>query len=124
MELMMDEIGDVTVVRISGKLDTLTSIDVQDKLTKIIDDGAKNILIDCEKLDFISSYGLRLLLLGTQQVKRVSGQLRVCSLNAMVREVFDVSGFTEIIPVSHSQAEALEQFGAPTADRDRGIKDG
>jgi anti-anti-sigma factor len=113
MEFDVDEIGEVSVVRISGKLDTLTSIEAQNKLTKIIDGGAKKILIDFEKLGFISSYGLRLLLLGTQEVKQVSGQLRVCNLNSVVREVFDMSGFTTIIPVSISQAEALEEFDAP-----------
>ena len=113
MEIDVDEIGEVSVIRISGKLDTLASIEAQDKLTKIIDDGAKNILIDFEKLDYISSYGLRLLLLGTQDVKRVSGQLRICNLSPVVQEVFDVSGFTTIIPVSNSQAEALEEFSAP-----------
>lgn len=110
MEFKVDKLGEVTVVRISGNLDTQTSPDSQKQLTQLIDNGAKKILIDFEDLNYISSSGLRMLLVAAKQLKAVSGQLRVCNLKAVVREVFDVSGFTVMLPVSNSQAEALDGF--------------
>jgi anti-anti-sigma regulatory factor len=46
----------------------------------------------------------------TQQLADTSGQLRICSPNTMVREVFDTAGFSEIFSVYSSQAEALDGF--------------
>ena len=63
-----------------------------------------------EKLDYISSAGLRVLLTAAKQLKRVDGELRICSLNEVVAEVFDISGFTTIFKVFRSESEALDGF--------------
>ena len=110
MEFTVDEVGDVRVVRISGNLDTQTSPVTQEQLTQLIQDGATKILLDFEKLNYISSSGLRVLLVAAQRLEDTSGQLRICSPNTMVREVFDTAGFSEIFSVYSSQAEALDGF--------------
>jgi anti-anti-sigma factor len=110
MDIIVDEVGDVRAVRIGGNLDTQTSTVAQEQLTQLIDNGATKILIDFEELNYISSSGLRVLLVAAQRLKDTSGQLRICSPNTMVREVFDTAGFTEIFSVYGSQAEALDGF--------------
>ena len=110
MEFDVDEIGAVTVVRISGYLNTQTTPEAQNQLVQIIENGAKKILIDFEGLKYISSAGLRFLIVAAKQLTSVSGQLRVCNLNSVVQEVFDISGFTKLIPVSNSRAAALDEF--------------
>ena len=110
MEMNVDEIGDVTVVQISGNLNTQTTPEAQIQIDRIIENGAKKILIDFEGLDYISSSGLRLLFVAAKQLTSVSGHLRVCNLSALVQEVFDISGFTTHIPVSNGQAAALDEF--------------
>ncbi len=110
MEFTVDEFGDVRAVRITGNLDTQTSAVAQEQLTQLIDNGAKKVLVDFENLNYISSSGLRVLLVAAQRLEDTSGQLRICNPNTIVREVFDTSGFTEIIPVYGSQAEALDGF--------------
>ena len=65
-----------------------------------------------EKLDYISSAGLRVLLAAAKQLKGIDGELRICSLNEVVREVFDISGFTTIFKVFGSESEALDGFEA------------
>ncbi len=110
MDITVDEVGDIKVVRIAGNLDTQTSPVTQEQLTQLIQDGATKILLDFEKLNYISSSGLRVLLVAAQRLKDTSGQLRICSPNTMVREVFDTAGFSEIFSVYSSQAEALDGF--------------
>jgi anti-sigma B factor antagonist len=110
MEFTVDELGDVRAIRISGNLDTQTSPVAQKQLIQLIDDGATKILIDFENLNYISSTGLRMLLVAHSRLEGTSGQLRICNPNTMVQEVFETSGFSEIFSVYRSQAEALDGF--------------
>ena len=110
MEFKADELGDVSAVRISGNLDTQNSPGAQEQLIQLIDNGATKILIDFEELNYISSSGLRMLLVAVKRLEGTSGQLRICSPNKMVQEVFDTSGFSDIFSVYKSQAEALDGF--------------
>ena len=110
MEITVDDVGDIRVVRIAGNLDTQTSPVTEEQLTQLIEDGATKILLDFEKLNYISSSGLRVLLVAHKRLEGNSGQVRICNPNTMVREVFDTSGFSEIFSVYGSQAEALDGF--------------
>jgi anti-sigma B factor antagonist len=110
MDIIVDEVGDVRAVRIGGNLDTQTSTVAQEQLTQLIDNGATKILIDFEELNYISSSGLRVLLVAHKRLEGNSGQVRICNPNTMVREVFDTSGFSDIFSVYGSQAEALDGF--------------
>ena len=110
MDFTVDDLGDVRTVRIAGNLDTQTSQGAQEQLMQLIDNGATKVLVDFEDLNYISSSGLRMLLVAAQQLADTSGQLRICSPNTMVREVFDTAGFSEIFSVYSSQAEALDGF--------------
>ncbi|MFT5769661.1 MAG: anti-sigma B factor antagonist [Lysobacterales bacterium] len=110
MDITVDEVGDVSVVRIAGNLDTQTSPDTEAQLTQLIQGGATKILLDFEGLNYISSSGLRVLLVAQKRLEGNSGQVRICNPNTMVREVFDTSGFSDIFSVYGSQAEALAGF--------------
>ncbi len=79
-------------------------------MTQLIDQGATKLVVNFEKLDYISSAGLRVLLATAKQLKGNSGELRVCSLNEVVQEVFDISGFTTILTVTKTEPEALKGF--------------
>ena len=110
MEITVTVAGEVKVIRIEGKLDTQTSPDVQTQLAQLIDQGATKLVVNFEKLDYISSTGLNVLLKAAKQLKGNSGELRICGLNEFVQEVFDISGFTTILTVTKTEPEALEGF--------------
>ncbi len=104
--------NDVTLVAFTGNLDSNTSPQAQQALDAILASGARKMAIDCTALDYISSAGLRVLL-GT--AKRLSGAggggaLRLFGLNETVREVFDISGFSTILAVFATEADALKGF--------------
>lgn len=110
MDFDVTENNGVTVVAIAGSLDTRTAPEAQDKLSNLIENGAGKVLVNFEKLEYISSAGLRSLLFVAKKIKSKSGIFRVCSLNDVVTEVFEISGFSTIINVSDDQAAALSQF--------------
>ncbi len=110
MEIAVSDAGDVKVVRIEGRLDTQTSADAQTQLTRLIDQGTTKVVVNFEKLDYISSTGLDVLLKAAKQLKGNSGELRICSLNEFVQEVFEISGFCTILNVFNSESDALSRF--------------
>ncbi len=110
MEIAVSDAGGVKVVRIEGKLDTQTFADAQTQLTQLIDQGATKLVVNFEKLDYISSAGLDVLLKAAKQLKGNNGELRICSLNEFVQEVFEISGFSIILSVFNSESDALSRF--------------
>ncbi len=110
MQILTRTANEVTVLAFEGKLDTQTSPDAQQQLTGLIEAGAKRFLVNFEKLDYISSAGLRVLLVAAKQLKGIDGELRICSLNEVVGEVFDITGFTTIFKVFGSETDALDGF--------------
>jgi anti-sigma B factor antagonist len=110
MQISVKTTNDVKVLAFEGRLDTQTSPDAQKELTRLIEAGGTKILANLEKVDYISSAGLRVLLVVAKQLKATNGELRICGLNEVVKEVFDISGFDMILPISVSESEALEGF--------------
>ena len=98
--------NDVHIVAISGSLDSTTSPEAQKSLTTVLA-SAKKVLLDFTQLDYISSAGLRVLLGAAKQLRASGGTLGMFGLNQSVREVFDISGFSTILAVYQSEAEAL-----------------
>ena len=110
MEIQTRETNDIKIVDFTGKLDTNTSPDAEKHLNKLTNEGAMKILINLEKLDYISSAGLRVLLFTNKQLQNTSGLLRICNLNEVVQEIFDISGFSSIFNVFSSESEAFNDF--------------
>jgi anti-anti-sigma factor len=98
--------NDIQIVAIAGSLDSATSPQAQKALDAVVA-GAKAVVLDFSKLDYISSAGLRVLLGAAKQLRGAKGTLRMFGLNESVKEVFEISGFSAILPVYASEAEAL-----------------
>ncbi len=102
----------ITLVAFAGNLDSNTSPRAQQALDAMLASGGRKMVVDFTAVDYISSAGLRVLL-GT--AKRLSGggaggALRLFGLNETVREVFDISGFSTILAVYATEADALKGF--------------
>ncbi len=110
MEITTKDVNEVKVVQFQGHLDSNTSQEAEGYLKDLLDQQAKKILVDFEKLDYISSAGLRVLLCTAKQLKTYEGQLRLCRLNETVQEIFDMSGFSTILQVFETESQALEGF--------------
>ena len=110
MNISVSVNGSVTVVGFEGNLDTNTAPEAQERLDELASEGVGKILVDFADLDYISSAGLRVLLATAKKLRGSGGNLRLCSLNETVAEVFEISGFSTIFAVFPSEVEALEGF--------------
>ena len=99
------------VVTISGRLDAVTAPEYEKSIRALIDEGNGDFVVDFEQLDYISSAGLRALLLMAKLLKEKGGQVCFASVKGNVRSVFDMSGFTGLFRIEDSVAEALAALG-------------
>lgn len=90
------EDGKVTVT-LEGRLDTVTAPDLEKELKGSLDDVTE-LVMDFEKLDYISSAGLRVLL-SAQKVMTRQGGMKVINVNDSIMEIFEVTGFSDILTI-------------------------
>ncbi len=90
--------GSELAVILEGRLDTITAPDLEKELQESLE-GIKELTLDFEKLEYISSAGLRVLL-SAQKVMNRQGGMKVTHVNETVREIFDVTGFADILTIA------------------------
>lgn len=95
------------MVQLQGKVDATSAPSVEQALVGVIDQGEKKLVIDCSGLDFISSAGLRSLLLAVKKMKSEGGSIGLAALQPHVKEVFDISGFSSLFVIHGSKADAI-----------------
>ena len=107
MEISNERDGDTLIVHAAGRVDGSNSQEFHDGLEAVIEDGDRAVVLDLEQLSYISSSGLRVMLLIARKLQRQQAKFALCSLSDSIREVFEISGFDRIIPVHASRSEAV-----------------
>ncbi len=100
----------VLVVQPSDRIDGTNARDFEAEFMQHIHAGEDRILVDFSGVDFISSAGLRVLLMVAKELKAKSGRIELCSMRAYLKEVFEVSGFDAIFPIHEARADGLAAF--------------
>ena len=86
------------VFTLTGRLDTVTAPELEDALKESLE-NAEELVLDFEKLDYISSAGLRVLLTFEQEMEEQEKTLEVTHVNDIIHDVFDVTGFLDILTI-------------------------
>ena len=107
MEIRETQEGDILVLEPNGRLDTTTSREFESKVQEVMGAGSLHLLVDFGSIDYVSSAGLRVLLMLGKKLPGMGGSLVLCSLSSAVLEVFEVSGFTRIFAISPNRAHGL-----------------
>lgn len=97
MQIEKTQNGTELTVALTGRLDTMTAPGLETELDGSLE-GAEKLVLDLAKLDYISSAGLRVILSAHKAMSRKGG-LIVRGANEIVREVFDVTGFSDILNI-------------------------
>lgn len=114
MELVEQMHGNVKVATVSGRIDQTTAAAFQDLLAPLlvpVKAGAVPLLLDFSGVDYISSVGLRVLMLAAKQVKTQQGKIAIAALTPVVAEVFQISRFHLVFPVHPDVATAVTSLG-------------
>ena len=109
MEISERKVGGVCVVGVHGRLDSATSDTLAQRLHHLIDGGERRLVIDGEMLDYISSTGLRVLLVAAKRLKTVDGRIVLSSLKPHILEVFEIAGFKSIFPIYGNAEQATKE---------------
>ena len=99
------------VISLKGRLDSVTSPMLEKDLADLMAGGERFLVMDLGDLEYISSAGLRSILVVVKRLKEKQGKLVLASLKSVVREVFEISGFSTIIPIFGSVDSAISSMG-------------
>ena len=97
MTIEIKKSADATTIALAGRLDTTTAPELEQTINEVHAE-AKNLVIDLKNLEYISSAGLRVLL-GAQKKMMKIGTMKVTNVSEEVMEVFDMTGFTDILTI-------------------------
>ncbi len=107
-----ETIGDVFVVGPQGRLDGNGALALEKFLGSNPGNASKHVLFDFSGLDYISSAGLRVILLTAKKLQAGAGKVALCALNQDIQKVFEMSGFNTIVDISPSRELALSDLSA------------
>jgi anti-sigma B factor antagonist len=98
----------VTVVNLSGRLDSASSGEVMDQLNGLVNGGAAKLVVNLKDLTYISSAGLRSILVAAKLTKALNGDMRLCEPNGLVSKILEDSGFANLIKIDNHEGQSLE----------------
>ena len=98
------------IISVIGRMDAMTAPEFEQSLSELISKGERTFLVNLSRLDYISSAGLKSILVITKQLKAGNGELLFSGLRGPVDEVFKISGFNSIFRIFNDEEGALLQI--------------
>lgn len=108
MQIEHRQVDGVTLVHMTGRLDSAVSGEVMDKLNEIVNSGATRLVLNLKEVSYISSAGLRSILVAAKLIKSANGEMRLCEPNGMVSKILDSSGFAFLIKIDSHEDQSIE----------------
>ena len=105
--------GDRTIVEVGGEIDVYTAPRLREQLVDLVADGKYHLVVDMERVDFLDSTGLGVLVGGLKRVRAHDGSLRLVCTQERILKIFRITGLTKVFPIHSSVEEAV----APPSDR-------
>jgi anti-sigma B factor antagonist len=106
MDVNVEKVGSIIVVEMFGELDSVSAPDVQAEVLPLADDGSK-VLLDMSNVTYMSSAGLRILLLLYRRINENVGKIVLIGLNEEVKDVMAITGFLDFFDVAADRHSAL-----------------
>jgi anti-anti-sigma factor len=110
MKITNEKTTELLVIHVEGRLDAITSGEFEKEVIPMIHQSGHPVLIDFGNLDYISSAGLRSILILTKEMKKNNNTLALCCLNEAIMEVFRISGFDTIISIYPTIEEGVSSM--------------
>ena len=108
MEIIHKENYGITCLKIKGRMDAAVAIEAEKAVDKILKGSNNRLLFDLADLEYLSSYGLRMLLNAVKKTKMMGGKIILCSLIENIKEIFDICGFGANIPIADSVESGIK----------------
>lgn len=112
MNIEAKEVNGVTVIPLEGRLDGSNAAVAENVFAQLHGEGKSSFIFDFSQLQYISSAGLRVILVAAKKLRASKGRMVCASLTEQVYDVFEMSGFTNILEIAASREEALAKLEA------------
>ncbi|MFP5346865.1 MAG: STAS domain-containing protein [Actinomycetes bacterium] len=114
------EQGGRTVVEVGGEIDVYTAPVLRERLNDLVGDGHHHLIVDMEKVDFLDSTGLGVLVGGLKRVRSHDGSLRLVCTQEKILKVFRITGLTKVFPIHDTVEEAVSASTGAEGDAGEG----
>jgi anti-sigma B factor antagonist len=99
--------GEFAVLEVGGEIDVYTAPKLREKLIELVSDGAYHLVVDLEKVDFLDSTGLGVLVGGLKRVRNHDGSLQLVCTQEKILKIFRITGLTKVFPIHASVQDAM-----------------
>jgi anti-anti-sigma factor len=110
MEIRTRRLGDVLIADMSGRLDSRSAGPASTELNQIAQGGAGKLVLNVRGLEYVSSAGLRAILVAAKLLQVHGGAMKICDANATVKQVMEVSGMSSLLHLYDTEKDALAAF--------------
>jgi anti-sigma B factor antagonist len=110
MEISRRESGEIIIFDINGEIDLYNAPEIKDKIKEEMNKNKVNIVINLDKVSYIDSSGIGVLISSLSNLKKVGGALKLINVYASVRKVFELTKLTSFFDIYDGETEALAAF--------------
>jgi anti-sigma B factor antagonist len=100
-------VDDAALLTLRGEIDVYTAPRLRQAIIDLVDGGASRIVVDMEKVDFLDSTGLGVLVGGLKRVRLQEGSLAIVTTQDKILKIFDITGLNKVFPIHSSIDEAV-----------------
>ncbi len=107
LDVNLEDVGGISLIGLSGEVDVYSAPKLRETIKDLVDDGKYNIVVDLEKVAFLDSTGLGVLVGGLKRVKHHDGELGIICNQEKILRIFRITGLTKVFPIYSSRDELL-----------------
>lgn len=111
MTVALETEGNARIIVLKGKLDSANAPEAEKLMLGALAGGTGAVVLDMADLDYLSSAGLRVVLMAAKRLKSSGGHFALCSVRPAILEILDIAGFTSILTLCPDRAAALAAVG-------------
>lgn len=114
MELTIEQTGSLAIIQCEGNLDASTIAYFKETVYPVVKNGAHRLVVDAQRLLFIDSVGLGVLIALSRKVRERGGEVKIAAPTADVRSIFEITRLTRLFDLCESMDDAKKRFTAKT----------
>ena len=112
MEVIQEKRTSMLFLSLKGRIDEKNAQSLEENLIKLIDDGARELIIDCSQIEYINNAGLRVLLNVAKRALNADGRIALHSPSQPAKDIFDKTGFSMVSRIYDTREEAIAKVAA------------
>jgi anti-anti-sigma factor len=113
MQIVQTELASAQLLTLSGRLDTEAAPEFERRCTRLVESQTRNLIVNVSALDYLSSAGLRIMLVTGKALRSQNGKLVLVAAAGPVRHMVELAGFDKIFPIYTTVTEATQVVNTP-----------